>query len=67
MHPCTVLLLGMILDMGIRGNSICTLELSRLAALASDGLFDIKFFAIHQNMRPAPWVNTYRQKCRLQC
>ena len=53
-----VLLVGIILDMRIHGDSICTVELRRPAALASYALLDIKFFAIHQNMGPAPWVNT---------
>jgi len=47
------LLLGIILDMGRRGDSIYTAELKRPAALASYIFFVVKFFAIHQNMGPA--------------
>ena len=46
------LLLGIILDMPLRGDSIYTAELRRQAALASYVSFVIKFFAIHQNMGP---------------
>jgi len=60
------LLLGIILDMRLRGNSIYTAELRRLAALASYVLSVIKFFAIHQNMGPAQWGNTCWQKLTLQ-
>ena len=47
-----------ILDMPLRGDSICTAELSRPVALASYVSFVIKFFAIHQNIVPAQWGNT---------
>jgi len=56
------ILLGTILDMRRRGDSIYTAELSRPAALASFVLFVIKFFAIHQNMGTAQWGNTCWQK-----
>jgi hypothetical protein len=60
------LLLGIILDMRRRGDSIYTVELKRPAALASYELFVIKFFAIHQNMEPAQWGNTWLQKLTSQ-
>ena len=60
------LLLGIILDMCRRGDSIDTAELRRPAALASFVSFVIKFFAIHQNMRPAQWGNTCWQKLTSQ-
>jgi hypothetical protein len=47
------LLLGKILDLRHRGDSIYTVELLRPAALASYVSFVIKFFAIHQIMGPA--------------
>jgi hypothetical protein len=50
----------------LRGDSICTVELTRLAALASYESFVSKFFAIHQNMGPAQWENTYWQKLTSQ-
>jgi len=53
------LLSGLILDMRIPGDSIYTAELRTPAALASYVLFVIKFFAIHQNMGPAQWGNTW--------
>jgi len=56
------LLLGMILDMRRRGDSIYTAELKRPGALASYVSFVIKFFAIHQNMGPAQWGHTCLQK-----
>jgi len=55
-----------ILEMRLRGDSICTVELRRLAALASDVLCVIKFFAIHQIMGPAQWGYTCWQKLTLQ-
>jgi len=60
------LLLGINLDMHLRGDSICTAELRRPAALASYVSFVIKFFAIHQNMGPAQWGNTCWQKLTSQ-
>jgi len=54
------------LDMHHRGDSICTAELRRLAALASYVSCVIKFFAIHQNMGPAQWGNTCWQKLTSQ-
>ena len=55
------LLLGIILDMRRRGDSIYTAELKRPAALASYVLFVIKFFTIYQNMGLAQWGNTWRK------
>ena len=52
------LMLGMILDICRRGDSIYTAELRGPAALASYVSFVIKFFTIHQNMGPAQWGNT---------
>jgi len=43
----------MMLDLRLRGDSIYTAELMRLAALASNVSFVIKFFAIHPNMGQA--------------
>jgi len=60
------LLLGIILDMRRRGDSHYTAEMKQPAALASYGLFDIKFFAICQNMGPAQWGNNCLQKLTLQ-
>jgi hypothetical protein len=60
------LLLGIILNMRRRVDSIYTAELKRLAALASYGLFVSKFFAIHHNMGPAQWGNTCLQKLTSQ-
>ena len=60
------LVLGVILDMGLRGDSIYTVELMRQAALASYVLFVINFFVIHQNKGPAQWGNTCWQKLTLQ-
>ena len=48
-------LLRIILDMILRGDSICTAELRRPAGLASYLSFVTKFFVIHQNMVPAHW------------
>jgi hypothetical protein len=59
-------LLGIILDMRRRSDSIYTAELKRPAALASYVLFVIKFLAIHQNMGPAHWRNTCLQKLTSQ-
>jgi hypothetical protein len=50
----------------LHGDSIYTVELRRPAALASYVSFVIKFFAIHQNMGPAQWGNTYWQKLTSQ-
>ena len=61
MDAWSILLLGIIVDMLIHGDSIQTVELMRLAAAESYVLFVIKFFAIHQNMGPAQWGNTSRQ------
>jgi len=52
------LLLGMILDMCRRGESIYTAEFKRQAALASYVSFVIMFFAITHNIGPAQWGNT---------
>jgi len=62
-----VLVHGIILEMLLRGDSICTVESRRLVALASDVSYVIKFFANHQNMGPAVWGNTRWQKLRSQC
>jgi len=48
----SVLLLGMIGDMCLHGDSVYTAELKRPAALPSYVSCVIKFFAIHQNMGP---------------
>jgi hypothetical protein len=55
-----------ILNMSLRGDSIYTVELRRLAALVSYVLFVIKFFAIYQNMGPAQWGKTCWQKLASQ-
>jgi len=60
------LLLGIILDMHRRGDSIYTAEVRRPAALASYVSFVIKFFAMDQNMGPAQWGNTCWQKLTSQ-
>ena len=60
------LLLGMILDMRLHGDSIYTAELWRPATLASYGLFVIKCFAIHLTMGPAEWGNTCWKKLTSQ-
>ena len=60
------LLLGIMLDMCLRGDSIYTAKLSRQAALASYVSFVIEFCAIHQNMELAHWGNTGWQKLTLQ-
>jgi hypothetical protein len=60
------LLLGIILNMRLCGDSIYPVELRRPTALASYVLFAIKFFAIHQNMGQAQWGNTYWQKLTSQ-
>jgi len=48
-------MLGIIVDMYLRGDSIDTVELRRPEALASYGSFVIMFFAIHQNVGAALW------------
>ena len=48
-------LLGIILDMRLRGDSIYTTDLRGPAALTSYVSFVIKFFTIHQNMGLAQW------------
>jgi len=58
MYTRSGLLLGIILAMRHRGDSIYTAEVKRPAALASYVSFVIKFFAIHQNMGVAQWGNT---------
>ena len=58
----SALLLGRILDMRHHGGSICIVELSSPAALASSGSFVIKFFAVRHNMGPAQWANSCWQK-----
>ena len=55
-------MLGMLLDMRVRGDSIYTVELRSPAALASYVSFAIKFFDIHHMMGQAQWGNTCRQK-----
>jgi len=66
MSALNVLLLRMILDMPLNGDLISTAELWTPAALESDVLFVIKFFAIHQNMGPAQWGNSSWQKLIFQ-
>jgi len=56
------LLLGIILDMRIYGNSIYTVQLKSPAALASYESFVLIFFAIHKHMVPTQWGNTCWQK-----
>jgi len=55
MEAQNIVLLGMIQVMLPRGGFICTAALRRLEALASNILFVIKIFAIHQGMGPAQW------------
>jgi len=61
-----VLLLGIILDIHLHGDFICTAELRSPAALESYVSFAIEFFAIHQNMGPAQWGITCWQKLTSQ-
>lgn len=53
-----VLLLPIILDMQLWCNFICTAELRRQAALASNVSFVTKFFTIHHNIGPDSSGNT---------
>jgi len=55
-----------ILDMPLRGDFTCTVELRRPAALESYVSFVTKFFAIHQNMGQAQWGNICLQKLTSQ-
>lgn len=55
MSAQSVRLLGVSQDRRLRGISICSAGLWRLVALASYVSFDIKCFAIRQDMGPAPW------------
>ena len=57
-----ILLLGIILEMHLCGDFICTVELMREAALELYVLFVNKIFAIHRNMGLAQCGNTCWQK-----
>jgi len=59
-------LVGIILDIRQRGDSIYTAELQLPAALASYVSFVFKIFAIHQNMGPVQCGNTCLQKLTSQ-
>jgi len=54
-------LLGIILDMRLHVDSICTVELKTPSALPSDGLFVIKFCAIHHIMGSDELRKTFGQ------
>jgi len=60
------LIVGIIVDLRLRGDSMCIAESRGLAFPASYVLFVIKFVAIHQNMGPAHRGNTCWQKHTLQ-
>jgi len=66
MYARSGLLLVMLQDMRLRGDSIDNVELGSPAALASYVSFAIKFFAIHQNMEQAKWGITCWQKLTSQ-
>jgi hypothetical protein len=66
MQAQNVLLLGIVLATGINGNSICTVQLRRPAALELYVLCVITFFDINQNMEPAQWGNIFWQELTSQ-
>ena len=60
------LLVGIILDIILHGDCICTAELRIPGALSSHVSFVMKFFIIHQNMGPVQWGNISCQKLTSQ-
>jgi hypothetical protein len=55
-------LLEFIIEMPLRGDTICTAKLKAQVTLASYLSFVSNFFVIHQNMVPAQWRNTSWQR-----